>query len=226
MDASHYTNHDEVGGEDSPNTASESALDQNRPQWVAPSEQRATQSNQSFAEWQKANPSLPIQGKSQQHRPQGGSSRRMLVQQIEQLEYDKTELQARLQNLQSSHSRDANDNANERDSQSHSPFRKNDEGPGSSSMQSSSHLALGTDSAVESYPSTFASSNPGTDESQYEYLQQMVTLAGKLRVALTESAKGVPFTLVDRPELKEMLLRATPHPERANHYAHIFAKRR
>lgn len=221
MEGAHFTIYDEIGGEDSPNTVSESALDQNRPQWVAPNEhQRETQSNQSLAEWQRANPHSIQSGGSQQHRPQGGSSRRMLIQQIEQLENDKTELQARLQNLQSSHSRDAHDR------QSHSPSRKNDEGPASSSRQSSSRPALGNDSAMESYPSTFASSNPGTDESQYEYLEQMVNLAGKLREALTESVKGVPFTLLDRPELKEMLLRATPHPERAHHYSHIFAKRR
>lgn len=84
---------------------------------------------------------------------------------------------------------------------------------------------------AEDFPSTFASLGGEGEDADHEYLEQIVHLASKLRRTLLS---GQPVSLAaeerklvqDNTGLQEMLVQATPRPERADRYAHAFAKRR
>lgn len=88
-----------------------------------------------------------------------------------------------------------------------------------------------SDTTVEQYPSTFASKNTNYGDTEQDFLDQIVTLAGTLRtkllfsIAAWEGGDDIHGNLQCRPEVAEMLMRATPHPERADYYAHLFEKR-
>jgi hypothetical protein len=212
-------------GEDSANTVSESALEQDRPTWVDPSQQRESKSDQSFAEWKRANPSV-LRRPDLLPRPKSGTSRKLLLSQIERLEEDKVLLQSRLRALMDPVQPPSSRLRTDEDSQ----LRPS---PAQSSLPQTIASSSNDNTAVD-FPSTFAGAYAETDdEGGLEYMEQVVGLAGRLRMALapngedaSTSVDGVANTLLDRPELTALLLQSKPHPEKREYYAQVFAKRK
>lgn len=128
------------------------------------------------------------------------------------------------------------------------PLRADDgeaRGPSNSSLlvSTSHHKASATDDPAKpkqrdedpvSFPSTFASSyhDPGSQDGGY--LEEVVSLAGRMRRALLREAGGASAISGEEDfdsslitsNLRQMLLEATPHPEYADSYASAFASRR
>lgn len=212
---------DHSAGEDSPNTVSESALDQNRSHWAGSSVQRETKSEQSFAEWKRSHPL--IFRSNLLARPKGGASRRILLTQIERLQEENVVLQTRLRALVVP-------------IQPLSIGLRTDEEPRRRAITGPQTIATySMNNTSVDFPSTFAGAyTDASDESGQEFMEQIVDLAGRLRMALApynkdsppSASDGVAQLLQDRPDLKELLMQSKPHPERREQYAQVFAKRK
>lgn len=189
-------------------------------------------------------------------RPLAGSSKKVLVDRISLLQNQIITLQQRIADLSRNTSSPLRPKSNKIDESGDEVDEKEEEISTSSVQRRELQLAgMSSHRASEQvvmFPSTFASSSyddPHNTES--EYLEQVVTLAGKLRQGLLRSAAGNTSKVTgegsergergihetegiesDDPaaygtnELRQMLLEATPQPENANSYANAFAKRK